>query len=138
MAAIALRQIGRIYAEPIPTEDQEEAYRKAGKRKYKGAVGGQNRLWERSGDLQRGLYKTESVHGRAEVAIRGISQDRVRGRHNLGEPTSRGGWKPKRPALGIVRHNPWMQEAMDITEPEWKELYEDGIREHLRLAELGK
>lgn len=102
LQGIAERQVGRIYARPIPR-------RKNG-----------NLMWARTGNLAKAvaaapIWEKESVELRADVEY-------ARRRHELGVS-----WQPKKPALGIVRRNPFFAETQEITLPQIESLFTEGF-----------
>jgi hypothetical protein len=126
--AIEQRQIGKIYQRPVPTKAQVAAYKSTGQRPRR--VGGSDGpAWNRSGDLQSGVRLDVATNRLATIDIQGRAAGYAQPRHELG--VSR---MPKNPALGIVRENPFAQEAVEITAPQVGELYADGFRAEMEKA----
>jgi len=101
---IAVRQVGRIYARPIA-------------RRKNGAP-----MWERTGDLAKAVAAA-SIWDKEAVELRADLEYANR-RHELGVS-----WQPKKPALGIVRRNPFFAETKEITAPQVADLFADGFNE---------
>lgn len=99
---IAERQVARIYVRSIPRS-------KSGRP-----------MWERSGDLARAVAAAPKWENSAVVLTADLPY--AARRHGLGVD-----WMPKRPALGIIRKNPFFAEAADITEPQIEALFADGF-----------
>lgn len=119
----AERQINRIYRGRIPTVAQAARHRnKSGK--YTGKRGGQP-LWKRSGALKAG--RNMRVDGlSAEITLDDNVTAYAERRHELGVS-----WQPANPALGIVRKNPFFQEAVDITKPQIEPTFKAAFRKEM-------
>ena len=106
---IAIRETGKIYARTIPL----------GKRNRKPK-------WKRSGDLLDSI-RSPLLYGKADVSLK---SDVVyaKSRHGLGVD-----WQPHKPALGIVRRNPFFSDTQEKVEPQIGPLFEQGFGEVLGL-----
>ncbi len=136
-----IREAARIYAEPIPTRAQVNEYnaiRKKDKRrtKWHGDIGGQGKpAWVRTGSLIAGLRWQVISPTEAAIVMTGPAAEYAYrndltggGRHGLGV-----NWTPKKPALGIIRRNPFFMDADRKTAPQVQKLFEDGLRKELGL-----
>jgi hypothetical protein len=100
---IALRQVGKIYARRIPRSGAGRA------------------LWERTGNLMRAVQGRPLWEGSGAVRLEADTPYAMR-RHELGVS-----WMPSKPALGIVRRNPFFADTAKIIEPQVADLFADGF-----------
>ena len=126
----AIRQVDRISNRPIPTRAQVNAYnRKGGKKPKPKRVGGKGeKAWSRDGGLLRAVQGGYSAQA-GQVTLK-ADVPYALARHDLGTEA----WIPKRPALGVIRKNPFFTEALEITEPQIIPAFENALQNELKLG----
>lgn len=106
-------QIQKIYDRPIPVRPRTG-----------------RPMWVRTGDLMNGRLQIIVVSGReAQIDIKGRAEAYALRRHELGVS-----WMPKRPALGIIRRNPFMTDAIKNVEPQIQPLVDAVFAEQIGLS----
>lgn len=95
---LAAQGAAKIYARPIPRSRRGRPF------------------WERSGKLLRELKKPLLVT-KTKVEF-GVDLNYAAARHGLGVD-----WMPRKPALGVIRKNPFMADARKQIEPKVGELF---------------
>lgn len=123
------RQLRKIYARSIPSRAQASAYNSNGKRIVKKNIGrdGGKLAWQRSGQLAAGETIVRNGPYERVITTTGPAAKYANRRQGLGVY-----WQPKKPAIGIVRLNPWRQDALRITAPQVNKVFEIEMKRQLR------
>ena len=142
--SLSEKRIQRIYSRAIPTEGQVRAYEWSGahgrigkhgrvwtKKTWKSSVASRP-AWTRTGNLRRSLglkygeFRGGGAYGIITAKRKGMygeATEKYKPRHDLGV-----GWKPVAPAIGVIRKNPWWQEAAERLEPQILNRFDEGFK----------
>jgi hypothetical protein len=126
--SIAVRQANRIAARPVPTRAQVNAYNRKGGGKRPRRIGGSGaKAWTQTGRTVESIKQGLSSVSGGQVSLTADVPWALK-RHGLGVD-----WQPKRPALGIMRKNPFFSEAIVITAPQAGPIFNNAFANELKL-----
>lgn len=134
---VAIRFVGRINNEPIPTRKQVADYRRAKRTRKRvarpkniGGSDGSAPAWERTGKLLKAVEADPTFT--KDMVTLAADVDHAKSRHQMWSQQygDTPGWEPKDPALGIKRHNPFFAQTVKQIEPQVEPLFKQAFDEN--------